>query len=60
MQNLIHKQMELNEAAHVRPHRQRAAATPDVASQLEKLEGMLDRGTLTPEEFEDQKRKLLG
>jgi len=32
----------------------------DVASQLEKLEGMLQRGTLTPSEFEAQKRKLLG
>ena len=35
-------------------------ATGDVASQLEKLEGMLQRGTLTPSEFETQKRKLLG
>ena len=32
----------------------------DVASQLETLEGMLDRGTLTQEEFDAQKRKLLG
>ena len=32
----------------------------DVGDQLEKLEGMRDRGTLTPEEFEAQKRKLLG
>lgn len=32
----------------------------DVAGQLERLEGMLQRGTLTPEEFELQKRKLLG
>ena len=32
----------------------------DAASQLEKLEGMLHRGTLTPEEFEAQKRRLLG
>lgn len=32
----------------------------DVASQLEKLEGMLERGTLTPEEFEAQKQRLLG
>ncbi|HEX6656449.1 MAG TPA: PH domain-containing protein [Ilumatobacter sp.] len=35
-------------------------ATGDVASQLERLEGMLQRGTLTPSEFEAQKRKLLG
>jgi len=32
---------------------------PGVADQLEKLEGMLDRGTLTPEEFKMQKRRLL-
>jgi membrane protein YdbS with pleckstrin-like domain len=32
----------------------------DVASQLEKLEGMRDRGTLSPAEFDAQKRRLLG
>ena len=32
----------------------------DVADQLERLEGMLSRGTLTTAEFEAQKRKLLG
>jgi uncharacterized membrane protein YdbT with pleckstrin-like domain len=32
----------------------------DVATQLEKLEGMLERGTLTHDEFEAQKRRLLG
>jgi hypothetical protein len=32
----------------------------DVASQLEKLEGMVERGTLSREEFDAQKRKLLG
>lgn len=32
----------------------------DVASQLEKLEGLLERGTITQEEFDDQKRRLLG
>jgi uncharacterized membrane protein YdbT with pleckstrin-like domain len=32
----------------------------DVASQLEKLEGMLERGTLTVDEFQGQKDKLLG
>jgi hypothetical protein len=31
-----------------------------VAEELERLEGMLQRGTLTPEEFELQKRRLLG
>lgn len=32
----------------------------DIADQLEKLESMLVRGTLTPEEFDRQKRRLLG
>jgi uncharacterized membrane protein YdbT with pleckstrin-like domain len=36
------------------------AAPADVAAQLEKLEGMLQRGTLTQEEFDAQKKKLLG
>ena len=69
VQNLIHSQMELNEdKMYGRVNRDGtpgAAAAPgaqhlDVPSQLEKLEGMLQRGTLTPAEFEDQKRKLLG
>ena len=37
-----------------------AIAFVDVAGQLEKLEAMLDRGTITEEEFERQKRRLLG
>lgn len=32
----------------------------DVATQLEKLEGLLQRGSLTHEEFEGEKRRLLG
>lgn len=32
----------------------------DVAHQLERLEGLRDRGSITPEEFENQKRRLLG
>jgi hypothetical protein len=32
----------------------------DVAGQLERLESMLMRGTLTPEEFDRQKQRLLG
>jgi uncharacterized membrane protein YdbT with pleckstrin-like domain len=32
----------------------------DVAEQLERLEGLRDRGSITPEEFENQKRRLLG
>lgn len=61
VQNLIHAQMEVNEQrrggfySHPAPH-----TGVDVATQLEKLEGMLHRGSLTREEFEAQKRKLLG
>lgn len=59
VQALIHTQVDAKLA-----RRGQAAsggpASDDVASQLEKLEGMLQRGTLTPSEFEAQKRKLLG
>jgi uncharacterized membrane protein YdbT with pleckstrin-like domain len=55
VQNLIHAQMEVNES-------RRFGNTPsgtDVASQLEKLEGLFERGTLSQEEFDEQKRRLL-
>lgn len=58
VQNLIHAQMEVNESR--RFGGSAPAAAPDVPTQLEKLEGLLERGTLTPEEFEEQKRRLLG
>src|SRR4029077_19174297 len=55
VQNLIHAQME--------GHFQRRAAystapTGDVTEQLQRLEGMLQRGTLTQEEFDAQKARL--
>lgn len=59
VQNLIHAQMESM-------HQRRASygvpqsAGVDVAGQLERLEGLLERGAITQEEFEAQKRKLLG
>jgi hypothetical protein len=56
IQKKIYEQINLNEANMRGP----APSTLDVASQLEKLEGMLERGTLSPEEFEMQKRRLLG
>jgi membrane protein YdbS with pleckstrin-like domain len=68
VQNLIHSQMEFNEdrmygrvSRDGTPVAPAAPAAPqlDVPSQLEKLEGMRDRGTITPEEFEAQKRRLL-
>jgi uncharacterized membrane protein YdbT with pleckstrin-like domain len=59
VQRMIHVQQQ----AAVERGSSRAPEAPsgvDVADQLERLEGMLQRGTLTPEEFELQKRKLLG
>jgi len=60
VQNLIHSQMEENEKRRFTVNTGTPAAGGDVASQLEKLEGMMQRGTLTPAEFESQKAKLLG
>jgi len=57
IQNLIHAQMEANEQRQKGPVHH---AANDVAGQLEKLEGLLERGTISHEEFEAQKRKLLG
>lgn len=60
VQNLIHKQMEINED---RMYRKSNGAAPlpgvGLSEALERLEGLRDRGTLTPEEFEAQKRRLL-
>lgn len=35
-------------------------AVPDVATQLEKLADLKERGVLTEQEFQEQKRKILG
>ncbi|MCU0260418.1 MAG: PH domain-containing protein [Ilumatobacteraceae bacterium] len=56
VQKLIYKQMNLQDEQG----RQPIVTQSDAASQLEKLEGMLQRGSLTQEEFDAQKRKLLG
>lgn len=56
VQNLIHAQMEVNESRRF----QAPVSGADVASQLEKLEGMLERGTLSQVEFAEEKRRLLG
>ena len=57
VQNLIHAQME----GHFQRRAGYAAApTGDVSEQLQRLEGMLQRGTLTQEEFDIQKTRLLG
>jgi len=54
----IHKQMDVNEDQMYGGLRQ--GRETDAATQLEKLEGMMQRGSLSPEEFEVQKRRLLG
>lgn len=58
VQREIHTQMEENERRRFTLPGQ--GSGEDVATQLEKLEGMLERGTLSPEEFQAQKDKLLG
>lgn len=58
VQQAIHVQKEENDRRRFTV--QGASASTDVASQLEKLEGMLERGTLTAAEFQAQKDKLLG
>ncbi|NDE60418.1 MAG: hypothetical protein EB010_13575, partial [Acidimicrobiia bacterium] len=56
VQRLIHAQIEENgkQVGGSVVH------TTDVATQLEKLEGLRDRGSISPEEFEREKRRLLG
>ena len=55
VQKLIHAQKQ----ALLGNARGPAGSSTDVASQLEKLEGLLERGTISPEEFDEQKRRLL-
>ena len=66
VQRLIHAQMEglaKRHAGYVRGDMGDGAGPSssgsDLAEQLERLEGMMERGTLSPEEFEAQKRRLL-
>jgi uncharacterized membrane protein YdbT with pleckstrin-like domain len=58
VQNLLHREVE-----KVRGRRAAGGAvttsTLSVPEQLERLEGLLERGSITVEEFESQKRKLL-
>lgn len=61
VQNLIHAQMEVNEQRRGSLYSAPAAhPVVDVVTQLEKLEGLMQRGSLAPHEYEAQKRKLLG
>jgi uncharacterized membrane protein YdbT with pleckstrin-like domain len=54
VQRVIHAEMDT-----IRRRRSGEPVT-DVAGQLERLESMLMRGSLTPDEFDRQKRRLLG
>ena len=58
VQNLVHATVESliqRRAGYSAPQN----AGGDIAEQLERLEGLLQRGTITQQEFEAQKRKLL-
>jgi hypothetical protein len=50
---VIHAEIEAREL-------RRTGGVVDVGEQLEKLETLLERGMLTSEQFERQKRRLLG
>lgn len=54
VQRVIHAEMDVSR------QRSNGEAVTDVADQLERLESMLQRGSLTPDEFDRQKRRLLG
>ena len=60
VQNLIHAQMESHYQRRAGYTATAVAPTGDVTEQLERLEGMLQRGTLTQAEFDAQKSRLLG
>jgi uncharacterized membrane protein YdbT with pleckstrin-like domain len=56
VQNIIHSTIQ-------REKNQRFEGAPSlagIAHELERLEALRDRGTLTDEEFEEQKRRLIG
>jgi uncharacterized membrane protein YdbT with pleckstrin-like domain len=58
VQRLIHAQME-NTAQRHGSYAAPGGGVVDVTEQLERLEAMLQRGSLSVDEFEAQKRKLL-
>ncbi len=59
VQNQIYAQIQIDKQTHRRNDQLLVAPGSDVASQLERLEGLLERGALTREEFEFQKYRLL-
>lgn len=56
VQNIIHSTLQ----TRVSRSFDGAPSVGGVAQELERLESLRDRGTLTDEEFEEQKRRLLG
>ncbi len=61
VQNVIHHEMNENENRKFdRARGTDPAPASTAADQLEKLEGLLHRGTITQAEFDAQKRRLLG
>lgn len=60
VQNLIHAQIEEKNDRRTAPSAESPSGGVDVATQLERLMALRDRGALTDEEFESQKRRLLG
>ena len=63
VQNLVHAQMEVLAQRRGGYASASASGTPgagDVTAQLERLEGLLQRGTISQEEFDAQKHKLIG
>lgn len=56
VQKTIYHQGELNQQREMRPR----AAFPSATSELERLADLRARGVLTEEEFQAQKRKILG
>lgn len=58
VQNYIHS--AIRERAGGRHEGTPMVSGPSVADELERLEALRDRGTLTDEEFDEQKRRLLG
>ena len=59
VQNLLHAQVEAKASRGAGFSPPPAPAAVDVAGQLEKLEGLLQRGSLSQEEFDAQKSRLL-
>ena len=60
VQRLINAQMENTAQRHGSYAATPPGAVVDVTESLERLEAMMQRGTLSVEEFEAQKRRLLG